>query len=220
MRVNITRRVVIYLIFAATVTLSGCLSDESADGAITPRPPGTNAAPTISGNPAGAVTIGNAYSFTPNASDPEGDTLTFGVQNMPRWAAFETATGELSGSPSLGDIGVYNGITISVSDGPNSASLAAFSVTVTQVALGSATLSWTPPTQNVDGSQLTDLAGYRIYYGTARGTYLTSIQINNPGIATYVVENLTPNTYYFVSTAFKSNGVESEFSNEAVKVVN
>ena len=80
-------------------------------------------------------------------------------------------------------------LPISVSDGPNSASLAAFSVTVTQVALGSATLSWTAPTQNDDGSPLTDLAGFKIYYGTAPGNHPTSIQIANPGITTYVVES-------------------------------
>ena len=142
------------------------------------------------------------------------------MQNRPLWATFDTATGELSGSPSLGDIGTYNGITVSVSDGPNSASLAAFSVTVTQTAPGSVTVSWTPPTLNDDDSPLLDLAGFKIYYGTAQGNYPTFIQIDNPGIATYVVQNLTPNTYYFVSTAFNSIGAESVFSNEAVKVVN
>jgi len=164
--------------------------------------------------------MGEAYSFTPGASDPEGDTLTFSVQNMPLWATFESATGKLSGIPTLGDVGTYNGVTISVTDGPNSASLAAYSITVSQVSLGSATLSWTPPTQNDDGSTLTDLAGYKIYYGTNQGNYSTTIQINNPGIATYVVENLTPTTYYFVATAFNSSGVESAFSGEAIKVVN
>ncbi len=93
------------------------------------------------------------------------------------------------------------------------------SVTVNQVGFGSATLSWTPPTQNTDGSPLTDLAGYKIYYGTESGNYQTSIQIDNPGIAIYVVENLTPNTYYFVLTAIKSSGIESQFSNEASKQV-
>ena len=93
------------------------------------------------------------------------------------------------------------------------------SVTVNQVGLGSATLSWTPPTQNSDGSPLTDLAGYKIYYGNESGNYHTSIQIDNPGIAIYVVEYLTPNTYYFVLTAINSSGVESNFSNEASKQV-
>ncbi len=93
------------------------------------------------------------------------------------------------------------------------------SVTVNQIGLGSATLSWTPPTQNSDGSPLTDLTGYKIYYGNESGNYQTSIQIDNPGIAIYVVEYLTPNTYYFVLTAINSNGVESRFSNEVSKQV-
>jgi hypothetical protein len=88
-----------------------------------------------------------------------------------------------------------------------------------QVGFGSATLSWMPPTQNADGSALTDLSGYKIYYGNESGYYPMSIQIDNPGIARYVVENLTPNTYFFVLTAINSSGTESEFSNEASKQV-
>ena len=65
-----------------------------------------------------------------------------------------------------------------------------------------------------------DLAGYKIYYGVSQGSYSTSIRIDNPGIATFVVENLTPTTYYFVATAFNASGVESAFSGEAIKVVN
>ena len=93
------------------------------------------------------------------------------------------------------------------------------SVTVNQVGLGSATLSWTPPTQNTDGSPLTDLAAYKVYYGNQSGNYQITIQIDNPGITIYVVENLTPNTYYFVLTAINNSGVESDFSNEASKQV-
>ena len=93
-------------------------------------------------------------------------------------------------------------------------------ITATQVSLGSATLSWTAPTQNNDGSSLIDLSGFKIYYGTEQGSYPTSVRIENPDICTYVVENLTPDTYYFVSTAINSGGIESSYSNEAIKVVN
>ena len=93
------------------------------------------------------------------------------------------------------------------------------SVTVNQVSFDSATLSWTPPTQNSDGSALTDLAGYNFYYGTESGNFQTSIRIDNPGITIYVIENLTPNTYYFVITAFNRNGAESDFSNEVSRQV-
>jgi len=221
MRVRSTNSKWAILIVAGTLALGGCLSsEEKAAESFVPVIPDTNGSPTISGNPAGAVRIGEAYSFTPNASDPDGDRLTFSVGNQPTWASFDTNTGTLSGLPTLGDIGVFTDVTISVSDGRATSSLSAYSITVTQVDLGSATLSWTAPTQNEDGSALTDLRGYKIYYGTEPGSYPTSVRVDSPGITTYVVENLTPATYYFVSTAFNSNDIESSFSNEAVKVVN
>ena len=89
-----------------------------------------NQAPTISGSPANSVTVGNSYSFTPAASDADGDALTFSVSNLPAWAAFNAANGTLSGTPAAGEAGVYGNILISVSDGTDSASLAPFSITV------------------------------------------------------------------------------------------
>ncbi len=50
-----------------------------------------------------------------------------------------------------------------------------FDITVNQIALGSATLSWKPPTENADGSALTNLAGYRIYYGRNRDNLTESV---------------------------------------------
>ncbi len=88
------------------------------------------------------------------------------------------------------------------------------------IGLGSASLSWTPPVTNSDGSPLTDLSGYKLYYGTSQGSYGYEIQIDNPGITTFVVDNLSPNTYYFVAAALNSAGVASIYSNEAIKTVN
>ena len=86
---------------------------------------------------------------------------------------------------------------------------------------GSVTLTWQPPTQNADGTPLTDLAGYNIYVGMTPDTYdFMEIRLDNPGLITYVVENLDPGTYYFAATAFNSSGVESAFSRELVRVVN
>src|SRR5689334_19995260 len=98
-----------------------------------------NRAPTISGTPMTTVVQGNAYAFTPTASDPDGNTLTFSIANKPAWAAFSTSTGALSGTPSAGDVGTTSGIVITVSDGTLTASLAAFSVAVQAVGTGSAT---------------------------------------------------------------------------------
>lgn len=179
-----------------------------------------NRAPQISGTPATSVVAGQPYAFTPIANDADGDTLTFSIQGSPPWAQFDTATGALSGTPQAGDVGNYADIRISVSDGVLSSALTPFSIAVTQVANGSTTLSWTPPTQNVDGTPLTDLAGYRIYYGTTLGSYNNQLVIDNPGVTSVVVENLTPGTWYFVSTSVDSEGVESTFSNPLSQTIN
>ncbi|WP_405241479.1 putative Ig domain-containing protein [Lentisalinibacter salinarum] len=186
---------------------------------ITVQAMATNSAPVISGSPAKAVTEGTQYSFTPSASDPDGDSLSFSITNKPAWAAFDAATGRLSGTPQAGDVGTYADIVISVSDGQASASLGAFSITVEAIAMGSVTLSWSPPTENTDGTALTDLAGYRIYWGTTSGSYPNSVTIDNPGVTTYVVENLVPDTYEFVATSYNTSGVESDYSAPATKTV-
>ena len=81
------------------------------------------------------------------------------------------------------------------------------------------TLNWTAPTENEDGTPLTDLAGYRIYWGTTPGSYPDSVTLDNPGLTTHVVENLAPGTYEFVATSFNTAGVESSYSNPATKTV-
>ncbi|WP_193907415.1 autotransporter-associated beta strand repeat-containing protein [Cellvibrio polysaccharolyticus] len=89
-----------------------------------------NRAPVISGTPSTTIEPGNAYNFTPTASDPDGDTLTFSIVNKPAWAVFNTTTGRLSGIPDTTDNGTYSNIVIRVSDGTLTASLPAFSLTV------------------------------------------------------------------------------------------
>ncbi|MDH5619722.1 MAG: putative Ig domain-containing protein, partial [Gammaproteobacteria bacterium] len=156
----------------------------------------------------------------PNASDPDGDTLTFSVTNLPGWARFNTSTGELSGQPTLVDAGVYGNIRISVNDGSTTVELRPFSITVTQASLGSATLSIQAPATNTDGTPFTDLMAFKIYFGMTSGQYPNEIYINSPGISSYVVENLAPGSYYFVATAINGTGMESSFSNEVTRVVN
>ncbi|MCG8054783.1 MAG: putative Ig domain-containing protein [Candidatus Thiodiazotropha endolucinida] len=94
----------------------------------------TNRAPTISGTPATSLDEGSAYSFTPTASDPDGDALSFSVSNLPSWASFNSSTGQLSGTPDSNSAGSYSNIVISVSDGSEQASLSPFAITVADVA--------------------------------------------------------------------------------------
>lgn len=180
----------------------------------------SNSPPTIAGAPTPEVVVGHPYSFAPTTSDPEGDDLTFTITNKPNWANFDPATGALTGIPTAADARLYSGIVIAVSDGASAASLAPFDINVVQIAAGSATISWTPPTTSEDGSALTDLAGYKLYYGTSPGTYPNVTVISNPGLSSYVVGNLAPATYYFVLTAFDNAGNESEHSNVASKTIN
>ncbi|HMN43541.1 MAG TPA: putative Ig domain-containing protein [Povalibacter sp.] len=187
--------------------------------AITVNAAAVNRAPTISGTPTTSVNVGSAYSFRPTAADADGDTLTFSISNKPAWAAFSTSNGQLSGTPSASDAGSYANIVISVGDGKASTALPAFSIAVNQAATKSATLSWAAPTQNTDGTTLTNLAGFRIYYGTSASALNQTIQVANPSVSTYVLDGLTPTTYYFAVRAYTSAGTESANSNVASKTL-
>ena len=206
------------LTLAIALALAACKSGGSPDAEEASGGNG-NSAPVISGTPPASIAVGQAYSFTPTANDADGDPLTFSIEGQPAWASFAADTGALTGTPQAGDEGPYEGISISASDGTASDELG-FSINVTQVGQGSVSLSWQAPTRNTDGSTLSNLAGYKIYYGTAEGNYTEEVRIDNPGLTTYVVENLSPTTWHFVATAFNEDGIESNYSGEAVHTIN
>ncbi len=80
---------------------------------------------------------------------------------------------------------------------------------------GDLTLEWDAPTTNTDGSSLSDIAGYTLYYGIASDTYDHSIDVGN--VTTYKVTNLVDGTtYYFVVTVRDTSGNESESSNQLI----
>ncbi len=178
-----------------------------------------NRPPAISGVPSGNATVGHAYSFIPNASDPEGQKLTFSIAHTPASAQFDTATGRLYGTPGDANIGSQSGIQIAVSDGQYSAALPAFSITVQKPVSGNAALSWVPPTSNVDGTPITNLAGYRIAYGQYASNLTQSLDIPSPGITSALIENLAAGTWYFAVKAYTTANVESDLSNLAQKTV-
>jgi hypothetical protein len=82
---------------------------------------------------------------------------------------------------------------------------------------GATKLTWEAPTTVSDGTPLTDLAGYKIYYGTSSGNYTEVIDAGN--VTTYTVGSLPPGTYYFAVTAYNGSGNESDYSNEASKTI-
>jgi len=179
-----------------------------------------NRAPVLGGTPPATATVGEPYSFTPSASDPDGDRLTFSIANKPGWASFDAATGRLSGTPQTSQIGFYYEIAISASDSQATTTLPAFTLRVQPPATGSVTLSWQPPTQNENGTSCTDLTGYEVHYGQASGQYTQTLSLPSAALTSVTIENLAPATWYFAVKALNSSGVLSSFSNEASKTIN
>lgn len=168
-------------------------------------------APAISGAPGTSVMVGRAYDFKPTASDPSGLTLNFTIAGKPSWATFNGSTGELSGTPAAADVG-SSSVTITVSNGSSKASLS-FSLAVVQSATGSATINWGLPTLRTDGSALTNLASFKVYYGTSLAGLTSIVSVANPTVTSTVIPNLTSGTWYFSITSVDSAGVESAKSN-------
>lgn len=180
----------------------------------------SNTAPTISGNPARSVTVNTNYGFTPSAADADGDSISFAIRNKPSWAAFSTGTGRLSGVPTDSHVGVHGNISITASDGQATDTLGPFEIEVTDDGSGSASLSWTSPTQNTDGTPLVDLARFRIDWTRSNDGAKGSVTINNPSVSSYVVENLAAGTYVFTVVAINDDSVASAPSNKVSDTVN
>jgi hypothetical protein len=80
---------------------------------------------------------------------------------------------------------------------------------------GTATVTWVAPTENINGTPVTGLAGYRVYYGTSADALTESIEVPGTATTTYAVSDLSPGTYYFAVTAYNALGVESAPSDVA-----
>lgn len=78
-------------------------------------------------------------------------------------------------------------------------------------AAGTANLRWLPPTENTNGTALTDLAGYRILYGTNGVEFSKEIPVSG-SVTSYVITQLPPATYYFAIVAFNAAGQQSYLS--------
>ena len=82
--------------------------------------------------------------------------------------------------------------------------------------IGPVQLSWVAPSENVDGSQLTDLAGYRIYYGLSSRSYSDMVELVDPGMTSHTL-SLASGDYFMAMTALDGEGNESGYSNEVLK---
>ena len=83
----------------------------------------------------------------------------------------------------------------------------------------SATVSWSVPLFNTDGTSLTDVAGYRIYYKKSPTELIHSVSVSGSGVTNHVISGLTAGTYYFAVATVNSTGVASDISNAVSKTL-
>jgi hypothetical protein len=167
----------------------------------------------ISGTPSTSAEVGQFYSFTPTVVASTGSVLTYTIQNKPSWAQFSSTTGTLSGTPTAA--GTTSNIVESVSDGPVSAALPAYSIDVAAPvtsSTGTATLSWSQPVDNTNGTPLTNLAGYVVRYGTSTSALNTQISVTSASTTSLEISNLSPAVWYFEVAAVNAQNLMSQFS--------
>jgi len=163
---------------------------------------GSGTAPSISLS-ASELTVSEGGSTTLSWTASGADTCTASGG----WSG----TLDTSGSRTVGPLS--SGTTFSLScSGTGGSALQMISVSV----VGPVALSWVAPTENVDGTALTDLAGYRIYYGSTSRSYSDMVQVGDPAATSHTL-NLASGDYYIAMTALDAEGNESSYSNEVIK---
>jgi trimeric autotransporter adhesin len=196
-----------------TATISAASGSVSGSTALTVTPATLSSITITPVNP--SVAPGAAQQFT--ALGTYSDATTQDLTATATWNSSNPAVASISNATGS------KGLATAVASG--SAAITAMSGSISGTAMltvatgssGNATIFWDAPTTNADGTVLTDLAGYRIYYGTSPGDYPSNIDVGN--VTTYVFSNLAAGTYYLVITAYDTSGNESSYSNEISKTL-
>ena len=154
--------------------------------------------------------------------DDAAATQTNVAANTPPGAAPVSSATSTSGSTTVAStVAPAAGAASSTTVASNTTTVASSSKTSTDsstppkfnnTSTGTATLDWMPPTENTNGSVLTNLAGYTVYYGTSPGNLTQSVKITNPGLTAYTMSNLPSGTWYFAVTSYSATGAESSRS--------
>ena len=184
-----------------TTYVLSCTGDGGSDSAsvsvVVNAPP-----PTLSFSASAAsVNSGGSAILSWSATDADSCTASGG------WIGTKPAVG----SESVGPLGAGTSYSLSC-EGPGGSIVEMLSVAV----ISSISIAWTAPVENVDGSMLTDLAGFRIYYGSSSRSYVNMVEVADP-TATTTTLNLSSGDYHVAMTALDLEGNESSYSNEVVK---
>lgn len=210
---------------AAVLCLHGFNSDGHPEAVRTPPAPAkivaANQAPRFlaESDAAALALVDRDFSHEAKVSDPDADALQFTASNLPPWAQIDATTGRITGRPGMSDIGTYESIAITVSDGQHQVSSRSLTITVTGPAAGVATLQWPAPVSKVDGSILDDLAGFRILYGRDPEDLDHSVWLADPAARSYSFATLEKGAWYFSIVAVNTAGLEGPPTMPARKII-
>ncbi len=179
----------------ATLTLAACGSEDGSSSAAAASSGSDSVASLVSPN------VGSIDRSSEVTTPISAATAAAGKQTAATTPSTTSSTSTASSSGSTTTTTSGSGTTV--------ASTSKGTTPVKTTTTGVATLDWMPPTENSDGSALTNLAGYTVYYGTSPGSLTQSVKVTNPGLSAYTVTDLPSGTWYFAVTSYSSAGVES-----------
>ena len=188
-------------------SLIGCLtatSDKLGDS-------NSNQAPTYKDVSNHLVEAGETVFIELHASDPEEKPLNYSVYNMPTWLSLNPSTGTITGTPSLQDIGLYEGIKIDIRD--NITSVGPFFIQVEEE-LFDVNISWSQVTEDINNDAINNIAGYKIYMEESSARFNSIITVEGSTETSFTIKRLAPSSYTFTMTAYLTSGLESKSSSE------
>jgi hypothetical protein len=157
--------------------------------------------------PAQVAELPGTFTVTPAAgTSPLTVTIAWDVSTFT--GALCTAGGSWTGTKPLTGTQTVTNLTANAN----------YTLTCTRSIRASASLQWTAPTRNTDGTTLTTLAGFRISYGQNATALTNTVQVGSPTTTNYIVGNLDAGTWHFGVRAYTTTGVESDLSNIVTKV--
>jgi hypothetical protein len=194
---------------------SGGTVEPSANG--TPAS-GSSATGSLTGPRTDAAVADLPYEYVPEFAGSAGATVAFAVENKPAWATFDESSGILAGTPTAAEVGRTSTVRITATAGGAKSTLE-FELKIVASAVGTANVSLDGPQTRTDGSALSNLAGYRIYYGKTATRLDQFVDVNDRAARSADIERLTPGTWYFAATALDVHGFESELTSVSSKTI-
>jgi hypothetical protein len=193
----------------ATLTLAACGSEDGASSAAAAAT--TSSDTTVASTNVGMIDRSAEIdtSATPGSNTAASSSTTASTTASNTASSGSTASTTGTGSGTGSSAGTHTGTTTVGSGTTASTGNKSTAPVKSTTTSGVATLDWMPPTENTDGSSLTDLAGYTVYYGTSPNNLTQSVKVTNPGLTAYTVSDLPSGTWYFAVTSYSASGVES-----------